>query len=250
MSLSSQTSSGSNLTGKVVMGMSTPGPDEMSIQELEGKRQLLWDDSTNEEYLARVKEKAKEKAKEIMMMAELEAEAMRATAHHEGYEEGLAKAQLELDQHTQAMSTEVEGILGQLGAQGATIYEDRRQDIIALVKLAVEKTLKVEMDEKRIASLEALMTESLERIESQRQIAIKCAPEDAEDLSAFIQSIQDRNPALKYWTVKGDPALKDGGILLESADGKVDNSIANRWQGVETILDQLSSQITAPEVEG
>ncbi len=64
MSLSSQTSSGSNLTGKVVMGMSTPGPDEMSIQELEGKRQLLWDDSTNEEYLARVKEKAKEKAKE------------------------------------------------------------------------------------------------------------------------------------------------------------------------------------------
>ncbi len=75
----------------------------MSIQELEGKRHLIWDDSTNEEYLARVQQLAKEKAKEIIMLAELEAEGLRATARHEGYQEGLVQAQAELDQHTQAM---------------------------------------------------------------------------------------------------------------------------------------------------
>ena len=245
MSLSKHTDSGPNLTGKVIIGMGTPGPDEMTIQELEGKRQLIWDDSTNDEYMERVKKKAKEKAKEIMMLAELEAEALLATARIKGYEEGLAQAQTELDQHTQAMSTEVENLLIQLGAQGTAIFENRRQDIISLIRLAVEKTLKVEMDEKRTISLEALMLEALERIESQRQLAIKCAPPDAPELEIFLKSIQDRNPSLKYWTVKSDPALESGGIIVEAAEGKIDNAIATRWAGVEPIMEQLAAQITS-----
>ena len=94
------------------------------------------------------------------------------------------------------------------------------------------------------------MTEALERIESQRQIAIKCAPQDADDLDAFLKTIKERNPALKYWTVKGDPTLTGGGILLESADGQGDNCVASRWQGVESILAQLAKQITASGSEG
>jgi flagellar assembly protein FliH len=246
MSLSKQMpdSTEAKYTGKVVMGMNTPGPDEMTIQELEGKRQLLWDDSTNEEYLKRVKEKAKEKAKEIMIMAELEAEALRATARHDGYEEGIKAAQAELEAHQQQMSTEVENILTQIGSQGSTIFEERRQDIMDLIKLAVEKTLAIEMSESRKESLENILTEALDRIESQRQVAIKCSPADAPDLEIFIQAIQERNPLLKYWTIKGDPSLANGGVLLESADGKVDNTVASRWEGVHPILDQLADQVT------
>ncbi|MBI9081813.1 MAG: flagellar assembly protein FliH [Pseudodesulfovibrio sp.] len=251
MSLSNHSHSQSpNLSGKVVIGMNSPGPNEMSIQELEGKRQLIWDDATNEQYLERVKGKAKEKAKEILLLAELEAEALRATARIEGYETGIAQAQADIKQHTQAMSTEVENILGQLGAQGSTIFEDRKQDIMGLIRMAVQKTLKVEMDEKRTASLEALLLEALERIESQRQLAIKCAPEDATDLEAFLKTIQERNPTLKYWTVKGDPSLELGGIIVEAAEGKVDNSIATRWAGVEPILEQLADHITSETAEG
>lgn len=240
----------SNLTGKVVIGMDSPGPDEMSIQELEGKRQLLWDETTNEDYLNRVKEKAKEKAKEILMLAELEAEALRASARHEGFEAGMAEAQEQVDQHIQAVSSEVEGLMSQIGTQGATIFNERRRDIMALIKLAVEKTIHVELSENRVASLENLLEEALERIESQREITIKCFPEDAADLQGFMQTIQDRNPALKYWKVKGDPAVQQGGVVLEGSDAKVDNTIASRWQGVEPILDQLTARITAPEDEG
>ncbi len=250
MSLSKNTESGPNLTGKVVMGMHTPGPDEMSIQEIEGKRQLLWDDSINDEYLERVKTKAKEKAKEIMMFAELEAEALRAAATHDGYEEGIAKAQLELDQTTEAMTQQVQGIMEQIGAQGATIFDDRRQDIMSLIQLAVEKTLNIEMSESRMASMENLMTEALDRLESQRQIAIKCHPDDVAHMEGFVATVQERNPALKYWTVKADPSIQMGGLLLESADGRVDNTIASRWQGVEPILDQLAAQVSSPETEG
>jgi flagellar assembly protein FliH len=235
------------MTGKVVIGMDSPGPDVMTIQEIEGKRQLIWDDSTSEEYLTRVQDKARQKAKEIIMFAELEAEALRAAAHHEGYQEGLIKAQTELDQHTLAMSTEVEKLLAQLGTQGATIFESRRQDIVALIRMAVEKTLNIEMTENRKASLEALMKQALERLESQRQITIRCAAEDAEDLDAFLKIIQERNPALKYWTIKGDPALTSGGVVVEGTDGKVDNAVATRWKEVEPILDQLAQAITGEE---
>lgn len=246
MSLSKHEST-SRITGKVLMGVDTPGPDEMTIQEIEGKRQLLWDDSINEEYLERVRAKATEAAKEIKILAELEAEALRATAQHEGYQEGLARAQADIDAHTQAMTAEIENMLTQLGSYGATLFEDRRQDLIALIRLAVEKTLAVEMSEQRAASLEALMREALERLDSQRQLAIKCAPEDEGDLKAFIEGIQANNPSLKYWSVKGDPSLTQGGMVVEAAEGKVDNSISSRWQGVEPIFDRLAEEITQPE---
>jgi flagellar assembly protein FliH len=244
MSLSRPQSPQRRLTGKVVIGMDSPGPDEMTIQELEGKRQLIWDESTNEEYLSRVQQRAREKAKEIMIMAELEAEALRATARHDGSQEGLAQAQADVEQHTKAMSAEVEKLLGQIGSHGAEIYETRRQDIMALIRLAVEKTLRIEMSQSRKASLESLMREALDRIESRRQLVIRCAAEDAEDLDAFLKDIQVRNPDLKYWSVKPDPALASGGVVVESADGKVDNSVATRWQGVEAILDQLADAVT------
>ncbi|MBU4191252.1 MAG: flagellar assembly protein FliH [Proteobacteria bacterium] len=233
------------LTGKVVIGMDSPGPNQMTIQELEGKRQLIWDESTDEEYLNRVQERAREKAKEIMLFAELEAEALRATARHEGYAEGLAQAQADVEQHTRTISAEAEKLFARIGSQGSNIFEARRKDIMDLIRLAVEKTLRIEMSQSRKASLEALMRQALERNESRHQLVIRCAGEDAEGLDAFLKTIQERNPALKYWTIKGDPALTAGGVVVETPDGKVDNSVATRWQGVEAILDQMAEAATA-----
>ncbi|BCS87884.1 FliH/SctL family protein [Pseudodesulfovibrio sediminis] len=247
MSLSRFGTRNPNLTGKVVMGMTTPGPDEMTIQEIEGKRQIMWDDATNEEYLNRVKDKAKEAAKEIKLLAELEAEALRATAQREGYEAGLVQAQEELDQHVQALTSQTEDLLAKLGASGSSIFEARRQDIISLIRLAVEKTLKVELEEKRMASLEELMQEALDRIESQRQLDIRCHPADVEGLEAYLSTIQERTPSLQYWSVKGDASIESGGVMVEAAGGKVDNTIDTRWNGVEPIFEQLAAQITATD---
>ncbi|WP_319584302.1 FliH/SctL family protein [uncultured Pseudodesulfovibrio sp.] len=249
MSLSKLPHHRPRMTGKVVVGMDTPGPDEMTIQELEGKRQLIWDDSTNEEYLARVRAKAIEAAKEIKMMAELEAEALRATARHDGFAQGMAEAQEFVNQQIQEVSTKAEALFAQLGAQGKDIYETRRQDVITLIRLALKKTLKVELDEKRGQALEVLMAEALDRIESQRRIEIRCHPEETAELDEFVKIIQDRNPTLKYWTVKGDPTIEMGGVVIEAEGGKVDNTIDTRWKLVEPIFDQLAEQITTGDKE-
>ncbi|BDQ33283.1 FliH/SctL family protein [Pseudodesulfovibrio portus] len=236
-----------NLSGKVLMGVNTPGPDEMTIQEIEGKRQLTWDDATNEEYLNRVREKARQAAKEIKLLAELEAEALRATSAHDGYNEGLAKAQEFVDKHLQDISAKGENLFRQLGAQGTNIYEERREDIIALIKLAVRKTLKVELSEKRTESLEALMREALDRLDSKRELTVKCHPEDVQSLEEFLTTIQERDPSLKYWTVKADPDIQTGGVIVEGAGCRVDNTIDTRWEGVEPIFDQLADQVTTGE---
>jgi len=236
-----------NLSGKVLMGMNTPGPDEMTIQEIEGKRQLTWDDATNEEYLGRVRDKAQKAAKEIKLLAEVEAEALRATAVHEGYSEGLAKAQAFVDQHLQDISAKGENLFRQLGAQGTTIFDERREDIVALIKLAVRKTLKVELAEKRVESLEALMREALNRLDSRRELTVKSHPDDVESLEEFLKTIQERDPSLKYWSVKADPAIGTGGVIVEGAGCRVDNTIDTRWEGVEPIFDQLADQITTGE---
>ena len=249
MSLSKAKPKRTALTGKVVMGMNTPGPDELTIQEIEGKRQLTWDEATDKEYLNRVRDKAREAAKEIKLLAELEAEALRATGTHDGYNEGLAKAQEFVDQHIRDISAKGEDLFRQLGAQGATIFDERREDILALIKLAVRKTLKVELSEKRVESLQALMHEALDRIDSKRELTVKCHPEDVASLEEFLAAIQERDPALKYWSVKADPAIQMGGVIVEGAGCRVDNTIDTRWEGVEPIFDQLADQITSGEKE-
>ncbi|WP_316899316.1 FliH/SctL family protein [Pseudodesulfovibrio indicus] len=247
MSLSSARPHRPKMTGKVVVGMNTPGPDEMTIQELEGKRQLVWDKATNEEYLARVRDKAREAAKEIKMLAELEAEALRATARHEGYAQGLADAQAFVDQHIKDISAKAEALLSQIGSQGGNIFQTRRDEVTALIRLALKKTLKVELDEKRTEVLQALMTEALDRLEAQRQLEIRCNPEEVAELDEFVRTIQDRNPALKYWTVKADQRIEMGGVVVEAAEGKVDNTVDTRWKLVEPLFERLAEQITAPD---
>lgn len=227
-------------TGKVVMGMDTPGPDEMTIQEIEGKRKLIWDEKTDEEYLDRVRTRAQDMAKEIIQHAMLEAEGLRAAAAQEGYKEGKARADAEIQSQVQAMTQKMEDLLGQIGAQGNTIWQQRHDDLVALIKLAVAKTLGIEMEASRVQSLSSLLNQAVEHLESQRKLTIRCAPNDAETLDSMLKDIQNRNPSLRYWSIKPDPNVDAGGVIVEAEDGMVDNTVATRWAGVEPILDELA----------
>lgn len=230
----------SPVTGRVIMGMDTPGPNEMTVQELEGKRSLLWDESVNDEYLARVRSRAQAMAKDILAKAMQEAEQIKASAHEEGYQEGIAKAQGELDQHVQTLGETFQGAIESLSAQGSEVWASRRDDLVALVKLAVAKTLKIEMEDHRVESLTALLDEAVMRLESQRELTVRCAPQDQELLDELLRQSQERNPAISHWKIMPDPNLEMGGVIVETGQSKVDNSVAARWEGVEPILDQLT----------
>ncbi|WP_054651639.1 FliH/SctL family protein [Salidesulfovibrio brasiliensis] len=102
------------------------------------------------------------------------------------------------------------------------------------------KTLGIELEEHRVESLTALLNEAVDRLESQRELTVRCAPQDQELLDELLAQAQERNPGIKHWKVVPDASLEMGGVIVETGQSKVDNSVAARWEGVEPILDQLT----------
>ena len=232
--------------GRVFLGVDTPGPNETTVQEIEGKKRLIWDEAVNEEYLSRVRTKAQDKAKEILAQAMREAEVLRSQAEAKGFDQGIRKAQAKVEAHLEAGSNSLARALTALAGQGREVWKAREADLVNLIRLAVEKTLALELSERRIESLNALLTDALERIESQRRLVIHVAPQDAEAITEMVERARDKHPDIKHFRVMTDPGV-DHGLIIEAEDAKVNNTMPVRWAGVAEIMDQLGVPLDAPK---
>ncbi len=224
------------ITGRVFMGVDTPGPDVSTIQEIEGKRRLVWDQATNAELVERVKQRAQDMAREIIEEARAEAVRIKEAAHAEGFEQGLAQAREQVEQEQTALAAAVAQALSAVQTQARAVWTAQRKDFIDLIRMAVEKTVAVELSQRRAEILEKLMDQGLETIDSLRSLTIRAKPEESELLSAIVTHMAEHFPELKHYRVKPDPAIELGGMVIESADGMVDNTVATRWAAVEKIF--------------
>ncbi|GKT33137.1 hypothetical protein ADUPG1_002403, partial [Aduncisulcus paluster] len=211
-------------TGRVIMGLdSNNKTQEMSIQEMEGKKKPTWNEDTDREYYERVKAKAQNMAKEIIAKAMTEAEQIRANAQAEGYSAGQQQAAIQNQSHNVMM------------AQSA--------DAISLVFMVIEKTLAVEMEARRQEILASLLDDALNRIDSMTQLVIKVSPADSEIIGPLLEQARTEHPDLDKWRVKADPAIDNGGVIVEAADAMIENTVTSRWEGVQEILGQLTPGI-------
>lgn len=245
MSLSS---SGHKLSGRVFLGMDTPGPDEMTIQELEGKKRLVWDNDTDVEYFDRVRAKAEGVARDIIAKALREAEKLKEQARQEGLAQGLAEGQQQVDDYVGGLTQTMDQALTSLQQQGASVWQARKMDIVGLIHLAVEKTLAVEMEESRKESLSALLDQALDQLESTRQMVLVCNPADRELLEVLLTNAQAGNPSLSGWKIRTSEKIT-GGLRIETAEGMADNSWDTRWSAVTPILEQLTVRQNAAQPE-
>jgi flagellar assembly protein FliH len=234
-------------TGKVLMGVDTPGPDQMSLQEMEGKKRLSWDDSAGDELMRRVRARAQAMAKDLLMQAQAEAEQIKADAHDQGYQEGLQQAQAELDQAVTSISQQFGATLTSLQSQGRTLFSQQRQEIVGLIKLAVNKLIGQAMDQDREAVSGRLLEEALERIDSRRELTVRCSPEDLELMDELLRQAQQNHPDLKNWKIRADQAVRGGGVVLDSGVGMVDNTLDARMQSVSFVFDQLTASAKSVE---
>jgi len=238
-------------TGRVIMGCDTPGPDYLTIQEMEGKRHRpMWDEATEVEYIERCREKAQDMARTIITQAlekasrdaeaireqgRLEVEAAVAEARQQAEEEAQTRLDAEFAAQAQAMSSLVEAISG----LGMEVWQSRRRDFAVLAKTFTEKALRVEMDTRRSAILESLMEEALSRLEAHREFTLKVAPQDYELAQALMEEIQAKRPDYGQWRLVTDPALTEGGVVLETSDMLADNALHSRLALLAPYLDQL-----------
>lgn len=228
------------VTGRVILSMSDGLPKVTSVQEIEGKKPPVWDEKAGEEYLSRVREKALAKAKDIMAQAMTEAEEIKSRAYEEGLAQGRDEALREAAARQSDMVKELEQTLAAVQSAGRQVFERQSADIVQLIRLAVERTLAVEMDQRRSEMLEGLLREALDLIDSQRNLTILVRPGERELLTPLLEAASDRHPSLSGWTIRESADVEPGGLWIESNDGIVDNTLNGRWAGVTQILDQLS----------
>ncbi|MCT4536426.1 V-type ATP synthase subunit E family protein [Halodesulfovibrio sp.] len=212
--------------------------NEHTLEGVEGSRSPQWDDATEAIYMERVRERAAERASGILAKAREEAEWLKEKARQEGYAEGCEQAQAELNALQQQHAESVSSVLGAIQGQCSNIFTNWRSDLITVVQAAVERMCAVEMSENRHASMERLFTEAVQILDERRQLIITVHPEDEELVTGIIQNAQQHYSGLEGWKVKTSSTIS-GGVIVESRDGMVDNTIVSRRQAVDEILEQL-----------
>mgnify|MGYP006283524433 FL=1 len=242
MSLSNTMSDGpeKKKKNKVILGPDSSGLTELSLDELDDRnRRTVWDESGEEKFFDRVRGRAKDKAKEIISQAMAEAEQLKTKAQEEGRAQGMESARNEVEALLDEKSKHLAVLLEQAQSGGKSLWNEHRQDIVALVSMAVEKVLAVELDRNREQILGTLLDEALDNIDSHRQLLIKVNPEDAELMRELLEKAAKSHHGLSNWKVKPDKDLEAGGVILESDQGMVDNSVQARREIILEIFDKL-----------
>lgn len=239
--------------GTIFMG---PSPfAEVSLAGVEGAAsRVLWDEHTEAEYMERVRDKAEAmardmlaKASDTLAKAHADAEALRAAAHEEGrsqgYADGMAQAHQELEEFRTGMGESVAAVLSAIQGQCSSIFVAWRRDLVEIMRVAVERSVGLAVTAERAAVLEALYVKSVQALEQRRTLTVRVNPEDEPAVSDIIAVTKDRFPGLEAWTVHGDAAVGPGGMVVESRDGMVDNTIETRRR----VIDEVLTGLTLPE---
>ncbi|MDR1686722.1 MAG: flagellar assembly protein FliH [Desulfovibrio sp.] len=214
--------------------------DEYGLGSFERGRTTAWNDKDETEYLARVRRKAEAMAADILSAAASEAAELRAEAEKTGYAAGMARASEELEEFRAGTSESLAAVLGAIEGQCSHIFEQQRDDITAVARLAVERITALELSERRAAVLTALLDEAAALLEKRRTLVIHVSAEDAPVLEDIIASAGERFPDVASWRVRADPAITPGGMLVESESSLADGRLESRIAAVDEVLKDLS----------
>lgn len=225
---------------RVIVGATGTSLDETTLESLSGSSVRAWDPNMEAEYWRRVREKAQAMAQDVVTKARIEAEALRQQAVQEGYQEGVRLAEEKYETIIAEMSQAFAAALEHLDAHTDAVWRERRQDIVTLARLAVEKTLAVEMSERREEILGALLDECLERVEALRHLVIRVHPEDQELMEELLRRAKAIHPSLERWRLRSSPETARFSLIVETEQGVADGSVPARFQAVEAILAQLT----------
>ncbi len=207
---------------------------------VERRRSTQWSTEDEDAYMARVREKAQAMAVNILEKARQEAQALRDQAMQQGYDEGLAHAQEELDAFRSGMADSVSAVLSTIEGQCGSIFHQWREDLLAVTKLAVEKITLTELSEDKRHMLETLLAESVALLEQRRELTIRVNPEDEPVIADIIALTKEKFPDVQAWRVKADASISPGGMVVESASSLAESRIESRKLAVEEVLAHLT----------
>jgi flagellar assembly protein FliH len=202
-----------------------------------------------EEYWRRIREKAQAVATEIVARARVEAEVLRRQAMQEGLAEGSRQAEAGCTSRMAEMGRTFAAALAGVESQGKRIWKAQAQDIVALLRIAVEKTLRVELDDRREEILAALLEQALDLIDCRSGFTVLVNPADEPMMTGLLGAARESRAgfgSLDRWQVKTSQDIAPGGLILETDHGMVDNTVPSRFADVAKLLDQLDVSFDGP----
>ncbi|SBV91913.1 conserved hypothetical protein [uncultured delta proteobacterium] len=216
------------------------GTNAFSLDSVEGEKSQNWTEADEAAYLARVKQKATEMAAGLVDDARREADSIREAAHQEGYNAGMAQAEQEIEDFQNAVSGSVQAVLSAIEGQCSAIFANWRSDLVTLLRLAAEKAVGMPLVDDRARLLEEVYTQSVAALENRRNLVVRVNPEDEPAIADIVAMTQARFTDLKAWSVKADPKIQPGGLIVESDDSLADNRVEKRAALVNEVLKNLA----------
>ncbi|MDR0339457.1 MAG: flagellar assembly protein FliH, partial [Desulfovibrio sp.] len=212
---------------------------EHNLGGIEHARSKAWTEQDEAAYLDRVRRKAEQIAADLIAEARAEAENVRRHARQQGYDEGLAEASAELETFRAGMAESVSAVLSAIEGQCSHIFDQWREDITEVARLAVSRVTAIELTEKRREVLEALIIEAVGLLEKRRELTIRVNPEDEPVLNDIVSTTQERFADVKSWRVKADADISPGGMIVESESSLAEGRIESRAAAVDEVLKKL-----------
>ncbi|MDR2504263.1 MAG: flagellar assembly protein FliH [Deltaproteobacteria bacterium] len=209
------------------------------LDEVEQARSRAWSEEDEKIYLEKVRLRAEEKARDILSAAEQKARALREKAVEEGRAEGLRLAQEEMNELRASMAQASHSVLSAMEERGKELLETWKEDLPALLRLAVEKALGMALSEDRAALLSSLYTQAARALTESRRVLVRCNPEDAAAVEDIIAAGREKLTEQKGWSVRADETVPPGDLWLESESSLAQSSLESRRAAVMQALEGL-----------
>lgn len=168
-----------------------------------------------------------------------EAEKIRNAAHGEGFQAGMDKAGVELQEFRGELGQSLAALLNAIERQRKNILADWRDQLAELVRCAVEAGTGYMLKNEHEAILRSLVFQALDLLENRGLVTLRVNPADEEQVSDLFRAARERYPELRQWIVTGDASIEAGGVVADSGSGSIELRRENFRQMVDGILCHL-----------
>ena len=198
----------------------------------------LWDETTEKEYMERVKAKAKEEASKILEEALREAENIKKKAHEEGFREGEKSAKSRVEKTSIEYVRYFESILNAIEEYSKNLYAQMEEDIKEVIGLAVERITSIILTEKNTEVIHKTLEEALRLVSMDKEFIISVNPEDFQSVLDVLHTLYELYPASKQWNVKKNADIPLGSCQFEDAINVIS---VNRQKRKEKVMEIIST---------
>lgn len=167
----------------------------------------------------------------LISRAQEEAISIKEESAKDGYEEGLNKAQNDVE--------ELKNSLDDFFAYKNALYEKLSGDILDIAICAAKRIIKREVETDK-SILEDIVYDALENLaKDENKIILKVAPSDVEYAKEMVPELLETGQIDAKIFVTGDRTIDEGGVIIETSNGLIDANISTQLNVLKEAFKQI-----------